>query len=225
MSDIKVYDLTPFSMLDYPDRLSCIIWIAGCNLRCSYCYNGEIVFGKNKLDFDEVLTFLKKRINLLEAVVISGGEATTHPEILKILKKIKSLGYLIKLDTNGINFKIIKQIVELKLVDYIALDFKAPPDKFKSITASNSFENFLKTLNLIANSGIDYEIRTTVHSKLLNEDDINEIINILKDLNYDKIYYLQPFLNGVKTIGNIQEKSTKLNLSKLNSSIKIIYRA
>ena len=219
-----VYDLTPFTHLDFPNHLACIVWMVGCNMRCEYCYNNDIVFSKNGiLSFDEVLYFLKKRVGLLDGVVLSGGEATMH-NIIPFCKEIKKLGFKIKLDTNGTNYSILKELIELKIVDYIALDYKAPQSKFKQITHSNKFEQFSKSLDFLIKSGIEFEARTTVHNDLLNENDINLIIGDLYKRGYDKSYYLQKFLNTEKNIGNISTPLNSFNKSLLYNTIDVVWR-
>ena len=118
-----IYDITPFTHIDYPDKLAAIAWFCGCNMRCIYCYNSDIVFSKRgKYSANELFAFLKKRINLLDGVVLSGGEPTLH-DLVPLCKEIKSMGFAIKLDTNGLNPDRVKELVEMELVDYIALDF------------------------------------------------------------------------------------------------------
>ena len=96
-----IHSFTPFTLLDYPDKSACILWFAGCNMKCDYCYNPEIVFGKGAFYFSEIISFLKSRSNLLDAVVFSGGECLIHKDIISFIKLVKSLGLLIKVDTNG----------------------------------------------------------------------------------------------------------------------------
>jgi len=222
---LGIFDIQKFSTLDFQDRLSCILWFSGCNMRCPYCYNKEIVFGQKRIEEDEVIEFLKTRIGLLEGVVFTGGEATLYKNLLSFAKKIKNLGYEIKLDTNGINFKIIKELVDKKLVDYIALDFKAPPYKFYEITKNKNYSGFEKTLDYLIKSNINFEVRTTIHTDLLNENDINEIITTLYNKGYKGIYYLQNYFETDKeTIGNIAPQKRKLDISKIIPLIKIEYR-
>ncbi len=224
-----VYDLTPFSHLDYPNHLACIIWLAGCNMRCDYCYNKDIVLADiGTLTFNNILSFLDTRINLLDGVVISGGEATTH-NLIKFCQEIKSKGFKIKLDTNGINFEHIKKLIEFKLIDYISLDYKAPKYKFTQITHLNikKFDNFEKTLNYLININFCYEIRTTIHSDLISTDDINFIINDLIEKGYKGNYFLQNYLNTTTTIGDIKDQTYIVNLENIqdkDDSIKIKYR-
>ena len=219
-----VYDLTPFTHLDFPNHLACIVWMTGCNMRCDYCYNKDIVFSKEgKLSPNEVLSFLKKRVGLLDGVVLSGGEATGH-NLIPFCKQRKKLGFKIKLDTNGTNYEQIKSLVELNLLDYIALDYKAPQYKFNEITHSNQFNLFSKSLDLLITSSIEFEVRTTVHNDLLNVDDINAIIGDLLKRAYNKTYYLQEFLNTEENIGNISKPSNLFDKSLLLNTIDIIWR-
>ncbi len=219
-----IYDLTSFTHLDYPNHLACIVWFSGCNMRCDYCYNKDIVFAKDgKHSYNDILDFLKTRVNLLEAIVLSGGEATSH-ELRLFCQKIKKLGFKIKLDTNGTNFKQIKELIDLNLLDYVALDYKAPEAKFTYITHSNKFDEFSKTLDLLLGSSIDFEVRTTLHSDLLNENDINDIIIDLLKRGYKKPYYLQEFRDTGSNIANLQAPKNRFDKSLLLNDIEIIFR-
>lgn len=219
-----IYDITTFTHLDYPNHLACIVWFCGCNMRCDYCYNKDIVFTKNGVNsYDDVLTFLKSRKNLLDGVVLSGGEASSY-DLREFCQEIKKLGFKIKLDTNGTNFLHVKELLELNLLDFVALDYKAPKSKFTQITHSNRYDDFLKTLDLLINGSVDFEVRTTIHSDLLNVEDINEIIKELKERGYDKGYYLQEFLDTGSNIANLKAPSTKFNKELLRSDLKIIWR-
>ena len=214
LNDKIVYDLTKFTHLDFPDHLACIIWFAGCNMRCDYCYNNDIVFAKRgKYSLNDILDFLNSRIGLLEGVVLSGGEATDY-DLVTFCKEVKKLGFLIKLDTNGTNFENLQNLCELNLIDYIALDYKAPEYKYKQVTKSNKFSEFSKSLRYLIKSGINFEIRTTVHTDLLNEDDINYMIDDLKSRGYSKTYFLQNFLetenNNLKEAIKYLEEKTEL---------------
>ena len=136
-----VYDFTKFTTTDYTGELACIVWHISCNLLCSYCYNDNIVFAKTaKYCQNDILEFLQNRKNLLTAVVLSGGEATMH-EIEPFCARVKKMGFKIKLDTNGVNTKRVKNLIDKNLIDFISLDFKAPKDKFEKITLKNSYEN------------------------------------------------------------------------------------
>lgn len=210
-----VYDLTKFTTTDYVGQLSCIIWFVSCNFRCLYCYNDNIVYTKKgKYSQNDILDFLKTRVGLLDSVVLSGGEATVH-NVIPICKEIKKLGFKIKLDTNATNLKQIKELINLNLLDYIAIDFKAPKYKFKDITGVSIYDNSIKTIQYLINIDFDFELRSTINSALLDENDINEMIKVIKELNYKNIYYLQNFLETPSNIGNIP-KSQDLDKSKIN---------
>lgn len=216
-----VYDITRFTTTDYVGHLSCIIWFIGCNFRCLYCYNDNIVYTKKgKYDFSEVLEFLKSRIGLLDSVVLSGGEATIH-NLIPICKEIKKLGFKIKLDTNGSNFKQIKELVELKLIDYMAIDFKSPKDKFKDLVNSYVYDTIIKTIQYLIKVDFDFELRTTVNTKLIDENDINSIINTIADLGYKNTYYLQKFLETPSNIGDIS-KGQDFNKELIDSKNLVI---
>ncbi len=212
----KIFEtVTPFTLLDFENIPSAILWFSGCNMRCSFCYNPEIVNGTGKFSFDDFNAFFETRQNLLKGVVLCGGEPTIHKEIVEISKQLKKLGYKIKLDTNGLNLKIIKILVQQNLIDYIALDFKAPKSKFQQITkrAVKEYQYFLKTLKLLIKENINFEVRTTFCDSLLDIEDIKNMMNELQNLNYNGIYYLQNFIHGTDTIGEISKRNS-INLSK-----------
>ena len=219
-----VYDITKFTTTDYVGYISCIIWFIGCNFRCLYCYNDNIVYTKRgKYDFKEIFQFLKSRVGLLDSVVLSGGEATIH-NLIPLCKEIKELGFKIKLDTNGSNFEQIKKLVELNLIDYIAIDFKSPKDKFKDLVNTCVYDTIIKTIQYLINIDFDFELRTTVNTKLLDENDINSIIKEIVFLGYKKTYYIQNFLETSSNIGNI-EKGRDLDKSLINSgTLAVQYR-
>ncbi len=225
LSNKIVYDITKFTHLDYPDKLACIVWFYGCNMRCAYCYNDDIVYAnKGNFSLDDVLEFLKSRQGLLDGVVLSGGEATNY-NLTSFVKKVKELGFAIKLDTNGTNFNNLLKLCSSGFIDYVALDYKAPEYKFKALTLSNRFGEFSKSLNYLLESSIAFEVRTTVHADLLDEQDINEIIVDLAKRGYKRDYFIQEFLTTKSNIGNIKapEKSiSKVHL--LNDRLNIVFR-
>ncbi|MFZ1750177.1 MAG: anaerobic ribonucleoside-triphosphate reductase activating protein [Saprospiraceae bacterium] len=221
----SIYSITPFTLLDYPDKTACILWFAGCNMRCGYCYNPEIVFGKGQKDFGEVYRFLDSRKYLLDAVVLSGGECMMHHNILELIIEIKELGYLVKIDTNGSKPKLLSELIKLKLVDYVALDFKATPFKFLKITKSDLFDEFSLSLDILIASGIPFEVRTTYHSDLLTLSDLSEMVEMLDHKRYQGKYFIQQFRNGVDTIGNLKEsKILEKWTPNSKNNIEILFR-
>lgn len=222
--DQVIFSITPFTLLDYPNKTACILWFAGCNMRCVYCYNPEIVVGKGKIPFSEVLLFLQKRKHLLDGVVFSGGECTLHKNIDSYIEEIKQMGFEIKIDTNGSSPKVIERLLQKNLINYVSLDFKSTHNKFESITKSNLFNNFQESLRILNKGQIPFEIRTTIHSDLLVESDIQKMINYLENENYKGTYYLQQFVNNTETLGHIQNSKVIHITKKLKSRLKIELR-
>ena len=196
---MRIGGLQKFSLIDYPDKFSCIIFTQGCNFRCPWCHNPGLVYPhlfKNTISEDYVFNFLESCKNELEAVVITGGEPTIQPDLTEFIEKIKKMGYLVKLDTNGSNPYILEKLLKNKLVDYIAMDIKAPPEKYslligKAIDISLIF----KSIEIIENYSPDYEFRTTFVPSLLSEDDIAKIKRMIK--NKEK-YRIQKFMEVSK---------------------------
>ncbi len=219
-----VYDLTKFTTTDYVGNISCIIWFVSCNFRCLYCYNDNIVYTKEgKYTQNNILAFLKTRVGLLDSVVLSGGEATMH-DLIPLCKEIKKLGFKIKLDTNATNLKQIKELIKLNLLDYMAIDFKAPKDKFKEITGTSLYDTTVKTIQYLINIDFNFELRTTVNTSLLSENDINNMIKTLKELKYTNTYYIQNFLETSSNIGHISS-SHAIDKTKIDSlGLMIEYR-
>lgn len=200
-----VFSISPFTLLDFPDRTACILWFAGCNMRCGYCYNPEIVLGKGKLSWSHVLDFLLSRRRLLDGVVFSGGECTIHPQVIPFVREVKKMGFEVKIDTNGSRPGVIRQLIEDNLLDYVALDFKALPEKYWQVTRSDLFFPFEKTLEILISSGIRFEVRTTVHSDQLTDWDLQKMENWLRGKGYSGTYYLQHFRGDKPTLGELGE--------------------
>ena len=183
------------SMIDYPDKMSAIVFSQGCNFRCPYCHNPELVVPEKfnvPMREDEIIDFLKTRIGKLDGVVLTGGEACLQNNIIEFARKIKDLGFLIKLDTNGSKPDVIEKFLSENLIDYIAMDIKTSPAKYNDFFASKiSFSSVLASINLIMNSGLDYEFRTTVVKSLLSKEDFIKIGELIRGA---KTYYLQKFV-------------------------------
>jgi pyruvate formate lyase activating enzyme len=220
-----IYSLTPFTLLDYPHKSACILWFAGCNMRCLYCYNPEIVRGKGTLSFEKILTFLNSRKNLLDAVVFSGGECLLHKKTFSLIEEVKKMGFLVKIDTNGSSPDVMKKLVNKNLIDYVALDFKAPKSKFETITKSELFAPFEETLDIMLKANIPFEVRTTYHSDLLSEKDLKEMVGFLEKKNHNGNYYIQYFKNNVTTLSKLEHSINTIDADQLSTqTIKIIIR-
>lgn len=215
-----IYGITPFTLLDFPGRTSCIIWFAGCNMRCGYCHNPEIVRSRGKYSLSHALEFLEKRQGLLDSVVSSGGEATLSPALPELARAARTMGYAIKLDTNGTRPDVIEKLLDENLLDYVALDYKAPQEKWKSLTHCSDFASFSTTLDLLcAQRVVPFEVRTTVHTALLNEDDINAIRCDLESHGYKGTYFVQNYIahSTQKTLGHMGPQRLPLDTDCLNT--------
>jgi pyruvate formate lyase activating enzyme len=194
-------------------------------MRCLYCYNPEIVQGKGTLSFEEIIPFLHSRKNLLDAVVLSGGECVMHKNFIPFVTEIKKLGFLVKIDTNGSSPDVMQKLLFLHLVNYVALDFKAPKSKFKAVTKSDLYAPFEETLDLILKAKIPFEVRTTYHSDLLTEEDLVAMVHFLETKNYVGNYYIQYFRNNVNTLDKLERSNNNIDYKKLSTpTIKVILR-
>jgi len=183
-----------FSLIDYPGRICAIVFTQGCNFRCPYCHNPELVdtAGLPAVTQEEVMSFLEARRGKLEAVTITGGEPLVQPDIGNFLSSVKSLGYLVKLDTNGSFPSRMEEILQANTVDYIAMDVKAPLDKYDQVVRrSIDKARILSSIKLIMDSGLGYEFRTTVVKPLLEGDDF---IKMGKMIQGARLYVLQRFV-------------------------------
>jgi pyruvate formate lyase activating enzyme len=189
---MKIGGFQKTSLLDYPDRISAIVWTSGCNFRCPFCYNTALALGKgNVFPEDEILSFLSKRKGLVEGVVVTGGEPFMQEDLPVFLTKIKSLGFLVKVDTNGAYPEKLKALIESQLVDYIAMDVKAPKEKYSQLAGVPvDVSRINASIDLIKQKAPQYEFRTTFVPTLLVKEDIVEIGRWLQGADR---YYLQQF--------------------------------
>lgn len=167
---MKINGLQKLTLLDFPGRTACTVFLAGCDFRCPFCHNYELTDAGADvvMESDELLEFLKGRVGRLDGVAITGGEPTMRKDLPELLAAIKALGYATKLDTNGNHPKVLKRLLDEHLVDYVAMDVKNSPERY-AITAGLErldLTNVRESLELLKNSGIDYELRTTVVAQL-----------------------------------------------------------
>lgn len=191
---MQIAGLQKSSLVDYPSKIAAVVFTLGCNFRCPYCHNPNILtaVSTNRL-FDEaaVFDFLKTRKGKLDAVVVSGGEPTLQKGLSEFFKKLKELGFLTKLDTNGSSPKILEYLIKEELLDYVAMDIKAPIEKYKEIARINiDTNNILKSIEILKNSKIGYEFRTTTVKSQLSFEDFEKIGKMLCGAEN---YYLQKF--------------------------------
>jgi pyruvate formate lyase activating enzyme len=209
------------SLLDYPNKISAIIWTTGCNLHCPFCYNKEL-FSKDieLIKEEKILKFLKNRIGKLDALSISGGEPLLQKNLSIFLKKIKKLDYAIKIDTNGTYPKKLKNIIDENLVDYISMDIKAPKIKYNILCGKKvNINNIQKSIDIILNSSKEYEFKTTIIPSLLDK---NDLINIAKWIKGADRFYLQQFKNEVSLLSPEYEMIKPYSIEYLNKIHKEI---
>jgi pyruvate formate lyase activating enzyme len=198
---MEIGGLQKTSLLDYPGEVSCIIWTIGCNFNCPFCYNVDVVTKTSKaISEKEVLSFLEKRKNMLDAIVISGGEPLLQKDITSFCRKVKKLGYLIKIDTNGMFPEKLQELFDKKLIDYIAMDVKAPKNKYNMLSGKKvELKKIQKSIDIIKNSGVSYEFKTTFVPGFLTKKDIKEIGRWLEG---SEKYFLQQFKNNTPTLSS-----------------------
>ena len=216
------------SLLDFPDKISAIVFTQGCNFNCGYCHNPDLLNSKKDIySTDVFFEFLDKRKGKLDGVVITGGEATLQPDLIPFIKEIKSKGFLVKLDTNGYYPEVIKQA--LPFIDYIAMDIKAPLSKYGEITKVEiDTQRITQSIELIMASNVRYEFRTTVLKSQLSYSDFEEIGKLIKGAEK---YYLQKFeaktaindetLKEEKTYSNEEFNTIIENLKKYIKNVEL----
>lgn len=190
---MRIAGLQPFTLCDFPDKVAAIIFTAGCNYDCPYCHNKHILRDDTALiPLSHIAQFLEDRVGKLDGIVISGGEPTIHSDLQSFIANIKAFGYAVKLDTNGSCPHTIKQLLQANLLDYIAMDLKAPFSKYPLLTGDvqeHCQTTILASIDIVSNSGIAHEFRTTVDRDLLNDADI---ATMRKMLPATSTYKLQP---------------------------------
>ncbi|MFH1049139.1 MAG: anaerobic ribonucleoside-triphosphate reductase activating protein [Patescibacteria group bacterium] len=210
---MKIGGLQKFSLIDYPGKISAVVFLSGCNFRCGFCHNPELVLpellkNQPKIDELEFFDFLGMRQGKLDGVCITGGEPTIWRDLPEFIKKIKDLGFLVKLDTNGTNPKMVKKLIDLNLVDYFAIDIKNSPEKYeKTVNANVNIADIEKTLKIIRDCGIPMELRTTVVLGLIVREDFVKIKEWLESFGVLKkalSYAIQQF-RPLKTLNKDYE--------------------
>lgn len=196
---MQILGLQKLTLLDYPGYVASTIFTGGCNFKCPFCQNASLVnYEEEDLGEENILEFLKMRKPYLDAICISGGEPTIQKDLKDFIKKVKNLGYLIKLDTNGTNPKILKELIDEKLINYVAMDIKNSKEKYDdTIGLSYDISNIEESVNLLLEGNIDYEFRTTVVKDFHDDDDF---IKIAKWIKGAKKYVLQQFVDSENVI-------------------------
>ena len=197
---MRIVGLQKMTLLDYPGRVACTVFLGGCNFRCPFCHNGGLLDGAapEVMSAEELLTFLKSRTGLLDGVCITGGEPTLSPQLPRLLEEIKALGFAVKLDTNGSRPQVLKQLVEAGLVDYVAMDVKNSPRCYAATTGLKEapLEELEESLCFLMEENVAYELRTTVVQELHDRHSITEMGQWLSHLSGGRKIpklFLQPF--------------------------------
>jgi len=199
---IKIGGLQKTTLIDYPGKIACTIFVVGCNFRCPFCYSPELVLPEKiknqpQISEKELFEFLEKRKGLLEGVVICGGEPTIFQDLPEMIEKIKKMGFDVKLDTNGSNPEMLKELIEKKLLDYVAMDIKGPKEKYSFFSGKDvNISSIEESIQILKEDKVDYEFRTTLAPGLERED----IIKIAEWIGPAKRYILQEFISQKEVI-------------------------
>lgn len=200
---MKIHGFQKMTLLDFPGKVACTVFTGGCNLRCPFCHNAALVTeidGESEIKATEILDFLSKRKGLLDGVAITGGEPLLQADIKDFISELKSLGFAVKLDTNGCYPDKLKELVNEGLVDYVAMDVKNRPEKYPLTVDIKDFEynKVRESIDFLINGNVDYEFRTTVVAQY---HDLSDIESIAKEIKGAKRYYLQNFVDSGNLIG------------------------
>ncbi len=214
-----------FTMLDYPDKTSCIVFTPGCNFRCGYCHNPEFVLPTMIAEIrdsfipeDVFFRFLERRIGKLDGVVITGGEPTLMPDLEKFIHEIKNMGFLVKLDSNGGRPEVLEKLFEKKMLDYVAMDVKTSLDEYPHLVGPRiESENIKKSMEMIMKSGVDYEFRTTLVKELHSKEILEKMSSMMQGATR---FFLQTF-RPAKTLDPKFESFHEFSSSEMNDLTKI----
>jgi len=197
---LQIVGIQKMTLLDYPGRVACTVFLGGCNFRCPFCHNSELLDGSATpvMDEQELLTFLEKRKGLLDGVCITGGEPTLQKDLPELLTEIKKLGYAIKLDTNGYRPDVLKKLVDQGLVDYVAMDVKNCPERYAQTAGLPGLDitRIEESLAFLLSGAVDYELRTTVAEPLHDRQAMEAIARWLEKISPKKKvkrFFIQPF--------------------------------
>ena len=224
---MAIVGIDKLSLLDYEDKVSVVLFSKNCNFRCPFCHNGDSVLNaQEELDFNDILTFLKTRVGLVDAVVFSGGEPTLEEDLEVKIKAVKSLGFDIKLDTNGTNPELLEKLLDDKVVDYVAMDIKNSPSLYAETSGVKSLnlDKIKKSISIIMSKAPDYEFRTTLVKEFHERMDYDSFYELIKGA---KKLYLQKFVDRegciIKGLHDVDElEATKLREYLLSKGLEFV---
>ena len=212
--------LQKVTLLDFPGKVACTVFLTGCNLRCPYCHNPDLVLTKDNgkyISEKEFFEFLLSRKGKLDGVCITGGEPTLYPNLTNLIRRIREMGFLVKLDSDGTAPEILKPLLREKLLDYVAMDIKNAPSRYAETCGADVIEQVKKSAALLKSSNIDYEFRTTVCHPFHSPKCMEEIGRWLRNA---KRYYIQPFVDSGNLLGSGVSVMTKSELETLLNAVK-----
>ncbi|MBE6927961.1 MAG: anaerobic ribonucleoside-triphosphate reductase activating protein [Ruminococcaceae bacterium] len=210
---MRIGGLQKLTLLDFPQKVACTIFLQGCNYRCPFCHNTPLLEGTQELSVSSVLDFLKKRQGMLDGVAITGGEPLLNQDIVSLLEPIKALGYAVKLDTNGSFPERLRMLIDQGLIDYVAMDIKNCPEKYDLTCGSkNTLKAVEQSVRLLLDGTIPYEFRTTVVDELHEEEDFHKIGTWLRGA---KAYYLQSFVDSGNVLSEGLHAASKEKLANI----------
>lgn len=219
---MEIKGLAKTTLLDYPGHVAATLFVGGCQFKCPFCHNGSLVTKAGQLPnipLEEVYSFLEKRKGVLDGICVTGGEPTFQPDLRELLYDIKSMGYLVKLDTNGYDPGQLDELFKEGLVDYVAMDIKNSQNKYAKTVGRTDFDitRIKLSADLIRESGLDYEFRTTVVKELHSVDDMHEIAEWLAG---SQAYYLQSYVPSEDVIMPIFSSYSKLELQAIQAMMQ-----
>lgn len=218
---MQISGFEKLTLLNYKDKVACIIFTKGCNFKCPFCHNSELIdinSDYEEINESEIFSYLEKRKNILDGVCISGGEPLIHKDIGYFISRIKNMGFSVKIDTNGSNPILLKELIDKNLIDYVAMDIKNSFIKYNDTAGVNvNLENIKKSIKIIEESNIEYEFRTTLVKEYHNIDDIKEICKLISKKS---IYYLQNFVNNEGVLNRKLKSFSTVELEKMQEKLK-----
>ncbi len=224
---MEFVSINKLTLLDYPEKVACVLYTPTCNFMCPYCHNWETLIEEHlaPLSFDDILLFLQKRQGIMDGVVISGGEPTLMDDLPEKIKKIKKLGYLVKLDTNGSNPEMLKELIKNKLIDYVAMDIKHSFSKYYDVIVNRSIvlDDLKESIEILMENKVDYEFRLTLIEEYHDVDSIYEIGKLLEG---SKKLFLQQYKlsDGVrdKSLHPVSEEVASKYVEILSQYVEIV---
>lgn len=216
---MDISGIQKMTLLDYPGKCACTVFLAGCNLRCPFCHNASLVLTNPEPAMDEeaFFAFLKKRQGLLDGVCITGGEPTLRKDLPEFIRKIKELGYLVKLDTNGSNPELLRKLLHDKLLDYVAMDIKNAPHRYGETCGGIDILTAVEqSLAILKESAVEYELRTTLCKPFHNEEAMEAMGKWLSGTEH---YYLQNFVDSGDLVGTGVDGFTKEEMEALRQAV------